>query len=172
MSERNVPWARANAKFMRDCASAIAVGGPTVAVTLIVGSLAIHRQAFVALLVLEALLLLGAVYFERRAYLAVGVTPHISYWLKVVFISIVLLFYAVDTAVSSSKSFPAMPYGSSWWSLVAVSFGAGITGAIFRRIADRFLDELEDQRLDALAPTQDNRLYWQRRRRNGGADQS
>src|SRR5664280_602038 len=161
-AKRNIRRARTNTKFMRDCGSAIAVGGASIALTLIIGGLAIQKEAYVALLLLEGILIGGSAYFEWRARSALTARSPIWYTVQIAIVGTVIVAFGVSVAAEPGHDWPASAYTASWWALVGFSLSAAFVGAMLRRVADRLLDDLDEERIDGLTANADIRRYQQR----------
>src|SRR5271165_6352973 len=95
---RDIRKARINAKFWRDSGSAMAVGGGSVALTLMIAGLAVQEEAYVALVLLLAVIMLASILFEARALSALQVKYGYGYVLQIVIPACYFVYLGVDAA--------------------------------------------------------------------------
>jgi hypothetical protein len=121
--------------WRRDCGAAIALGGGTVALSLPLGNIALHRPGYIALLVLFSIVLGAATVLELLALRIVSATSRRS----IVVSTCAVLVVADLLGYSAINHWPVHP-GSVAWS-VAIGFGVttAILGVIIRRQADELL---------------------------------
>lgn len=159
----SVDHARQLLKWNHDCASAMVVGGGSIALTLLLTGIPVRFEAFVALDVISALLVLGLAAGQLRVgsvlvpFLALdtltagGLPPLMrtaaGIWgpldaLELRFIAACAVL--VETVVLSvlSTHWPIVADTPLWWSMVALALLVTYTGAKTRRETEVTIDAL------------------------------
>jgi hypothetical protein len=142
--EQVVKEIRFGLKNQRDCGAASAVGGATVAISLLVAAGNVSLAAFNVLLFAQALLLFLATMFYNSSARLMGREP--SRFLLGLLMSAATAVAAAGSFLSSVLKQQGSNAGSSaWWWLLVLAGGGALLGLIIRRSAESLLDELDDE---------------------------
>jgi hypothetical protein len=123
---------------MRDCASALVVGGSGVAVALLASGAPIRAETFAAFYAINGLLLVGLQFFAWRALHVLGHRQPrvltIGPVLRALWLIIVGILFA------SSGKWPMKAYTTKWWMAVALALIVAAAGARNRHFAEEALE--------------------------------
>jgi hypothetical protein len=138
----NPRTARLYANLTRDVGSALVVGGSTVALALLLGGLAVRKDVYVALQVIQGVLFTAAPIFIWRATLHNDV--RLPRWMSGLLLLSPLAFIGYVTVfvlATSNSGWPNKPYSSAWWSDVGLALLMAIYGTVIRYQGDSLKPE-------------------------------
>jgi hypothetical protein len=125
--------------LLRYFASGQIAGGAGVTLTLLLTAINVHTQSYIALGVLNALLLSGCFYFLYSALRWMGFP--IPWGLIVP--SAIFLVYQVWSGVIVHPEHLVKAFSDDWWALVGRAVFATIIGAGFRFVVEMEMDDLQ-----------------------------
>ncbi len=137
---------RSMAEWLKYVASALIVGGSTVALTFLLTGTLVQIQVYIALGVLYGVLLLAGGYLRWRinrqrdhsgSLLLLQLLPGVT----AVYIAIIASISVVHGI------WPVRPYAAAWWELFAVALVVAALGAEKRRYAETRIEELKEEEL-------------------------
>ena len=132
-------------KWLFDYGSAQVVGGTTVALTLMLGSINIQRQIFVAFAVLYLVLSLSSAFLLGRLRgFESGLPPIGTVDRGLQYVSGLVAGFA--GAVSFGRDFPLKAMTTRWWLFIGLAFFVAVAGEVQRRFADSVLDDVDRHR--------------------------
>jgi hypothetical protein len=139
---------RSMAEWLKYVASALIVGGSTVALTFLLAGTVVHVQVYIALGVLYGVLLLAGGFLRWR------INRHRdhsgSLLLLMLLPGVTAVYIGIITSITATHGiWPVRPYAAAWWELFAVALVVATLGAEKRRYAETRIEELkeEEQRL-------------------------
>jgi periplasmic divalent cation tolerance protein len=156
--ERSLPTltrihkARSTAEWLKYVASALIVGGGTVALTLLLAGTIIQMQVYVVLYILYGLLLVEDQFLIWRTHYNVG--RNIPPLWTIVVPGAFIVFFAITGPMH--VTWPVKPYTNVWWQVFAVALGVSTLGVVKRRTAEirmEELDEMEQQHREVMKMT-------------------
>ena len=136
--------ARSMAEWLKYVASALIVGGGTVALTLLLAGTVVQVQVYVALGVLYGVLLLGSGFLRWRINRQ---CDHSGSLLLIMLLpGVTAIYIAVITSISTARGvWPVKPYAAAWWLLFAGALALAALGAEKRRYAETRIEELKER---------------------------
>jgi hypothetical protein len=143
-NEQVVKEARFTVRNQRDCGAASAVGGATVAISLLIGGGNVTLDAFTVLLIAQSLLLFAAQVFNVWSERLMGRDPSRPMLVATTIAATVIA--AVGSFLASQLKHHGSNSGSSaWWWLLGLAGAGALLGLSIRRSAESLLDELDDE---------------------------
>ena len=119
------------------------VGGTTVALTLMLGSIDLRREVCIALSALYLLLFFSSGYLlgglQAIGLRPPGVVDRGLQWAGLVIMGLVIAF-----ASAASGEFPLKATTSHWWYFIGITLFAAVVGEVQRRFAESALEDLSD----------------------------
>lgn len=141
---QTVKKVRRSVKSQRDCGAASAVGGATVAISLLIGDGKVTLHAFYVLLFAQGLLIVAAQFFTYQSARLMARNVPFHETLGFVFAALVIsgLGPYLTTHLRQHESNAG---SSSWWLLLGLAAVGALLGLIIRRSAEALMEELDDE---------------------------
>lgn len=134
---------------LRDSGAALAVGGASVGLTILLTKATIGFDVFFALIALEYLLLV--VGFEAIMRILSHMDVEVPWYVR--YPGAAVPTFVLGTAVGvggRSRYFPAQAFGAYWWFLVGASFLVAAAGVAYRYFGSEVLRDVDDERLQRI----------------------
>lgn len=136
--------ARSYTRWELDCSAALIVGGATVALTLMLGGMAVAQDVFMALEVIYGLLLLLSALLTWRACVAIGGSIPLPAVLQLLLPGIGIVGLGASAASGGSHNWPIKPHTSQWWNFITLALVVAIIGVVRRHFSQDFLETSKD----------------------------
>jgi len=135
---------RSMAEWLKYVASALIVGGSTVALTFLLAGTVVQVQVYIALGALYGVLLLAGWVLRWRINRQ---NDHsISLLLFMLLPGVTTIYIVINTSISVTHGiWPVKPYTAAWWELFAVALAVAALGAEKRRYAEVRIEELREE---------------------------